>query len=165
LFEKSISFYLNGLRSQINREGYLPYELVRGKRAATYTLMSLEGLFQIAHIASLHGVDGLRDESSYFGGSLKAALDHLLDFIEEESAWSFTHKDLDKPGFAHAGAFTIREIAPKKPRLYDWGYLFEPAIRWWKDPRYEFIKEGRPYGLFPSARTYSLSYSTLAFVA
>ena len=164
LFRKSIGFYLNGLRSQINKEGFLPYELIRGERAATYTLMSLEGLFQIAHIASLHGVYDLVEERSYFGGSLKTALDNLLDFIQEEDAWSFMHKDLDKPGFAHEGAFSITEIAQQKTKLYDWGYLFEPALSWWKDPRYEFIKAGRPYGLFPSARTYSLSYSTLAFL-
>jgi hypothetical protein len=164
LFKKSIGFYLNGLRSQINKEGFLPYELIRGERAATYTLMALEGLFQIAHIASLHGVYGLMEKSSYFGGSLKPALDHLLDFILEKDSWSFMRKDLDKPGFAHEGSFSITEIAQEKTRLYDWGYLFEPALSWWKDPRYEFIKEGRPYGLFPSARTYSLSYSTLAFL-
>jgi len=164
LFKKSIHFYLNGLRSQINKEGFLPYEIIRGKRAATYTLMALEGLFEIAHIAALHGVENLMEENSYFGGSLKAALDHLLDFIQEENSWSFIHENLDKPGFAHAGSFTIEEIAPQKEKLYDWAYLFEPALKWWKDPRYEFIKKGRPYGLFPSARAYSLSYSTLAFL-
>jgi hypothetical protein len=160
LFDDAVRAYRQGLACQVDRQGAMWRELIRGKKAATYTVMCLEAMLQTVVIAKRHGYDltnlaVIRRSTSASvrpgGGAnaLKSALDLLADFIDDPVAWRrflllTRTRNLNGPAVST-----------------DWGWLYELPAVWWGDPRYSRLIAG-PYGAQPP-RAYTLSFATLLF--
>ena len=149
LFARSLDDYRATFRAQVGRKGAMWRELVRGKKAATYTLMNLEAMVQIVHIAEGHGVNDLRDLKPR-GATLRDAILRLVSFVEDPKSWS-RHRWL---------TWNKRLNGPAHPA--EWGYVFEVPAAWWGDARYSPLIAGAPYGLTPP-RSYTLGFATLLF--
>ena len=151
LFETAVSAYRRGFRRQISRDGVLWREMVRGRKAATYTLMALEAMTQFVAVAENHGYMGLRGLESRAGGNLRVAVDRLASFVEAPlTAWS-DYQWLTR---------TAKINSPQEPG--DWGYFFEIPYAWWGSPRYLTLMTKAPYGIHPE-RAYTLGAATLLF--
>lgn len=175
LFDRALGYHRAANRvGTIARDGSLWRELVREEKAATYSLMALEAKVQLVVIAERHGVTDLRDARHgrrslasevllrvwirkpfgslpvpKDGGTLRDGLNLLRDFVALPSSW-----DRFRP--LHR---TQALNGPSGPQ--EWGWLWEVAYSWWRDPR-DLQLVGGPYGLTP-ARAYTLSYATLVF--
>lgn len=157
LFAEAIDRYRRAYHHQVGAKGALWRELIRREKAATYTLMALEGMMQTVLVAERHGDTSLRglEAKGLFGKkgdghvTIQRAVDHLRAFIDDPRAWR-RHRWL---------TWTSSINAPARPS--EWGYLFELAQGWW-GPSYAPYTADAPYGLTPP-RCYTLSYATLLF--
>ncbi|MGE0713117.1 MAG: alginate lyase family protein [Planctomycetota bacterium] len=153
LFQQAVDEYRRVQPRQIGGSGAMWRELLRGKKAATYSLMALEAKVQAVVIAEAHGAAGLRDlgASGSRAGYLRRAIDHLLGFVKKPSSWRrhfllTWHWNLNGPSAPDA-----------------WGWIFELPAAWWGDASY-LAARGGPRGLNPE-RAYTLSYPVLLFRA
>lgn len=87
LLDRGVSHARGGFRWTVLGNGAMPLELARGEKAATYTLMNLEALCRVAHLAEMHGVRGVREMRSAWGGDLRDAVGFLVDFLEDPRRW------------------------------------------------------------------------------
>jgi hypothetical protein len=170
LFAQTVQRYRDAFHEQIGSDGSMWRELVRGEKAATYTLMALEGMVQFIHIAERHGYTDLRDMVAMSPTAdpasdsiapvrrlpkgdghviIRRAIDHLLAFVDDPDSWS-KHRLL-----------TMTDQINRPTSRSQWGYLFEVPRAWWGQA-YAPYTEDAPYGLAPP-RCYTLSYSTLYF--
>jgi len=147
LFDKAVTYYRRGFRWQLLGDGAMPLELIRGEKAATYSLMNLEALLQAVHIAEMHGVTDLRGLRSLLGGDLRDAVGFVVDFVEDPARWR-----------RYMGGAQLN--GPAAPT--DWGWALELPTAWWHDARYSNLTTGGPYGAGP-ARAYTTSFATLSF--
>jgi hypothetical protein len=144
LFDFAMRTHQRLMRKQIGRRGAMWRELIRGKKAATYTLMALEAAVQTVEIGERHGY-ALRSDRK-----LRRALDRLLDFVENPRSWRrywllTRHKTLNGP-----------------QRSTDWGWLYELPVRWWGEARHVRARGSDPHAGRP-ARAYTLGHATLLF--
>lgn len=160
LFAAAVDMHRRGLERAICPGGALGRELLRGEKAATYSLMAIEALLQAVAIAERHGHAGLRDlraTRSPLGAPLPGAglglfdvVDDLADFLDDPARWARDHRPL-VPASVHGPA-----------RATEWGWCFELAHALWSDPRHAGYTAEAPYGLTPP-RAYTLAYATLHF--
>jgi len=73
------------IASHIDPDGSQPKELIRTK-AWSYSVMNLEGLFELARMGEAVDVD-LWNYEPEDGGSLKDALDYLVQYLPEDKEW------------------------------------------------------------------------------
>jgi hypothetical protein len=144
LFDQAVSIYRDAFQFQVWGTGQLPFELLRGQKSATYSLMAIEAMEQACFFAEMHGYQGLRQMNSLWGGDLRDAVGYMVEFLENPSTW-------------HNGT---KLDAPSGPGA--WGWFLEVADMWWDDVRYERQLTQRPYGVCPE-RCYTMSYATLDF--
>jgi hypothetical protein len=158
LFDDAVRAYRDGLARQVDPQGAMWRELIRGKKAATYTVMCLEAMVQTVVIAERHGYDltnlavirsAARPGPVGGANGLKSALDLLADFIDDPVTW--------RRFLLLTRTRTLN--GPATPT--DWGWLYELPAVWWGEPRYARLIAG-PYGAQP-ARAYTFSFATLLF--
>ncbi|MEZ0230893.1 MAG: alginate lyase family protein [Planctomycetota bacterium] len=178
LLDSAVAYYRNGMsHQQIAADGAMWRELARKEKAATYSLMALEGMVQFVTIAKNHGVNDLRDlvgakrkstsTDSFLlswvtgfhssgvasaGGNLRAAFGAIRDFANDKNAWNRWRNTINKD---------MKDVNGPADAS-DWGWVFEVGYAWFQDPSYLALMQKAPYGLQPE-RTYTLSYATLLF--
>jgi hypothetical protein len=145
LFDRAVALHRDHLGAQIAPDGCMWLELIRGKKAATYSLMALEAMIQTVVIAERHGYAGLRDH----GGLLRSAVERLHRFVVDPDSWR-RYRWLTR---------TWPLNGPSAPS--DWGWAFEAPAVWWGSARYQGTLASS-YGLRPP-RAYTLSYARLLF--
>lgn len=173
LIDRAAGYLRNGLRHYVARDGSLWRELVRKEKAATYTVMALEGAMLAVTFAERHGHAGLRLQRAdrrglgstialralafrpfgglpvpKDGGTLRDAIGLLRDFVHDPRSW-----DRFEP-LTRTRALN----GPAAPT--DWGWLFEHAHAWWGDARDLALAGAAPYGLQPP-RAYATPHATL----
>jgi len=114
-FEKS----KQRIASQIERDGRQPKELER-TRSWSYSVMNLEGWFNLARLADEAGVDVWNYRTSD-GRSLRIALDYLMPFASGAAKWPE----------AQITPFDGAALVP----------LLDQAARVWKDERYSTLAD------------------------
>jgi hypothetical protein len=168
LFDLAIRRFRAAFAVKLCPDGALGRELVRGEKAATYTLMALEAMLQTVAIGERHGYAGLRDLTSTIavavpghgpratpssrrapGATLRQAVDHLTDFVLDPQSWQRAHRLLPS---------TVNGPSQQM----EWGWFFEMAHALWKDPRHLALCDDAPYGVTP-ARAYTSAYTTICF--
>ena len=108
LFLGDIDFAKQLLRSvperriavQIQPDGAQPLELARTK-ALGYSTMNLAGLFQLARLGDVAGVD-LWDAMTSDGRSIRRALDYLVPYVAGDKKWTYQQ----------IAAYNVRGFAP-----------------------------------------------------
>jgi hypothetical protein len=160
LFAAAVDMYRHGLDSACLADGALGRELLRGEKAATYSLMALEAMLQTVAIAERHGYAGLRDLRATrtplglrlpgAGLTLADMVDDLADFLDAPTAW------------VHAHRLILPRTVNGPARPTEWGWLFELAYALDGDPRHAGYTAEAPYGLSPP-RAYTLAFATLYF--
>lgn len=160
LFAQAVARYRAAFDVQVCADGALGRELLRGERAATYSLMAAEAMLQLVVIAERHGHLGLRDLRATrtplrlpnrARPRLFEVVDHLAWFVRDPAAWRRSHR-LVLGGKAVNG--------PAAPA--DWGWFFEVSHALWGDPRHLALASAAPYGL-GEPRVYTLDFATLHF--
>ncbi|MCO5169941.1 MAG: alginate lyase family protein [Planctomycetes bacterium] len=160
LFAEAVARYRRAFDAQVCPDGSLGRELLRGERAATYSLMATEAMLQVVVIAERHGHANLRDLRATrtplrlpnrARPRLFEVVDHLAWFVHDPAAWRRAHR------------LVLRGKQVNGPaRLTDWGWCFEVAHALWGDPRHLALAGAAPYGL-GEPRVYTLDFATLHF--
>lgn len=168
LFDLAMRRFRAAFAVKLCPDGALGRELLRGEKAATYTLMALEAMLQTVAIGERHGYAGLRDLTSTItvavpghgprgtpsstrapGATLRQAVDHLTDFVLDPQSWQRAHRLL--PSAVNGPASRT-----------EWGWFFEMAHALWKDPRHLALCDDAPFGVTPP-RAYTSAYTTICF--
>ncbi|MBC7319572.1 alginate lyase family protein [bacterium] len=156
IFCEGLNILRYALRLQIAKDGSMLFELIRKDRASSYTLMNLEALVQAIWIAENHGVFGLRETYSIFGGNIKSACSNFLEFLLDPERWHSRY------------SFAIRSEQIKIPDYpSDWAWVFEIPLNWFYGDReitglMKNIIGSRIYGKVPP-RSYTMQFATLLF--
>jgi hypothetical protein len=161
LFDDAVARYRRNLDSAPLPSGTLGRELLRGEKAATYSLMAIEAMLQLVAIAERHGHAGLRDLRATRtplgtrhrgqGPTLHDVVDDLADLLADPGRWRRAHR------------VALLGKTPAGPaRATEWGWAFELAFALWEDPRHASLTAEAPYGLTP-ARSYTTAFATLHF--
>lgn len=159
LFAAAVDMYRRGFDRAPCPDGALGRELLRGEKAATYSLMAIEGLLQAVAVAERHGypLRDLRATRTPLGVHLPGAgltladvVDNLADFLDDPRRWVHEHRLL----------LPAQVNGPARPT--EWGWCFELAYALWEDPRHAGYTAEAPYGLTPP-RAYTLAFATLHF--
>jgi hypothetical protein len=150
LFDQALRQYRRGFASQLCRDGALGRELLRGSRAATYTLMALEAMLQVVAIGERHGHTGLRDLRASSGARLVDTVDRVATFVVDPADWQRAY-GLLLPS-------TVNGPASRS----EWGWCFELAHALWGGSNHLSLAADAPYGLQPP-RAYTLAFATLYF--
>lgn len=144
LLDEGVSRFRRAFAGALCPDGRLSRELLRGEKAATYSLMALEAMLQLVVVAERHGHAGLRDLQA---GGLRRAVDRLGGFVRDPASWRHP-------------LLPARLNGPASPG--EWGWLFEAAHALWSDPAHLALASQAPYGV-QAPRAYTLACATLAF--
>jgi hypothetical protein len=121
------------ITKQTDSKGRMPYELRRGRKALTYTLMNLEAFIYSAYLAKNYGFK-INEEK------IQKALDFFLLYFENETKWR------EVSG--------IKTALNRPKSLEVWQWILVLPRRWWKESNYFVSTEwwnidaGRAYLLF-----------------
>jgi len=91
--EHLLNHTLNRIGSQFTTQGVQTHEVARVS-AWSYSVMNLEGFFTLASLAKHAGVD-LWNYTTHDGKSIKKALDYLVSFVDNPSAWPHQTSSID----------------------------------------------------------------------
>jgi hypothetical protein len=153
LFDRGVDYYKRGFRVQLAGDGAMPLELMREEKAATYTLMALEAMVQVAHIAMSHGHEDILEIRSNDKANLKDAIDCLISFLNDPDNWQTKARK----------RYSKVKMLNRPDNTSDWGWVLELPHFWRKDESYFRHMAKRPYG--DGIRTYTLTYSTILFAS
>jgi hypothetical protein len=75
----------------IDHDGSFPMELARAEKAASYSLMNLEGMGLCVSIAKLYGIDSLAHFKSRQDGDLHDSFVDFAKFLDTPADWDHAH--------------------------------------------------------------------------